>query len=248
MVVAAVAQRPWCRARASASASVTHRSAVGPLRSASGQRHLEAGEQRGGRRRRPGRPGGRGRRRRRWRPRRSRPRSSQRPSSAVVVERLEPEQRRAAEQRRVDLEVRVLGGGADQHEQAALDRRQQGVLLGLVEPVDLVEEQDRALPVLAEAVLGLGGHLADVLHAGGHRRQRLERLAVVPAMSRASVVLPVPGGPQRITDDSRSASIRARSGRPGPSRWSWPTTSSSVAGRRRSASGPSRRVSAPRPH
>ena len=34
-------------------------------------------------------------------------------------------------------------------------------------------------------------------------------------MSRARVVLPVPGGPQRITDDSRSASMRARSGRPG---------------------------------
>ena len=40
-------------------------------------------------------------------------------------------------------------------------------------------------------------------------------LAVAPAISRARVVLPVPGGPQRITDDSRSASIRARRGRPG---------------------------------
>ena len=29
------------------------------------------------------------------------------------------------------------------------------------------------------------------------------------------MVLPVPGGPQRITDDRRSASISARSGRPG---------------------------------
>ena len=27
--------------------------------------------------------------------------------------------------------------------------------------------------------------------------------------------MPVPGGPQKITDDSRSASISARSGRPG---------------------------------
>ena len=34
-------------------------------------------------------------------------------------------------------------------------------------------------------------------------------------MSRAMVVLPVPGGPQRITDDSRSASMSARSGLPG---------------------------------
>ena len=42
---------------------------------------------------------------------------------------------------------------------------------------------------------------------------------VAPAMSRASVVLPVPGGPYRITDDSRSVSIRLRSGALGPSRW-----------------------------
>ena len=62
-------------------------------------------------------------------------------------------------------------------------------------------------------------------------------LAVVRAMSWAMVVLPVPGGPQRITDDSRSAWISARSGRPGPSRCSWPTTSSSDVGRRRAASG-----------
>ncbi len=62
-------------------------------------------------------------------------------------------------------------------------------------------------------------------------------LAVVSAMSRASVVLPVPGGPQKITEDSRSSSMSARSGRPGASRWSWPTTSSRVRGRRRAASG-----------
>ncbi len=87
---------------------------------------------------------------------------------------LEAEQRRAAEQRRVDLEVRVLGRGADEGEQAGLDRRQQRVLLGLVEAVDLVEEQDRALAVLAEPLLGPGEHLAHVLHAGAHRRQALE--------------------------------------------------------------------------
>ena len=51
------------------------------------------------------------------------------------------------------------------------------------------------------------------------------------------VVLPVPGGPQSTTDDSRSASISTRSGRPGPSRCCWPNTSSSERGRRRAASG-----------
>ncbi len=62
-------------------------------------------------------------------------------------------------------------------------------------------------------------------------------LAVAPATSRAMVVLPVPGGPHRMTDDSRSASINVRSGRPAPSRSSWPTTSSRVVGRSRAASG-----------
>ena len=56
-------------------------------------------------------------------------------------------------------------------------------------------------------------------------------------MTRASVVLPVPGGPHRITELSRSASTNVRSGRPGPSRCGWPTMSSSVVGRSRSASG-----------
>ncbi len=62
--------------------------------------------------------------------------------------------------------------------------------------------------------------------------------AVTPAMRRARVVLPVPGGPQRITDVSRSASIRRRRGAPGPRRCSWPTISSRVRGRRRAARGP----------
>ena len=57
------------------------------------------------------------------------------------------------------------------------------------------------------------------------------------AISRASVVLPVPGGPQRIIECSRPDSKATRSGLPGPSRCCWPITSSSVFGRSRSASG-----------
>ena len=66
-------------------------------------------------------------------------------------------------------------------------------------------------------------------------------LLVVAAISLASVVFPVPGGPHRITDDIRSASISRRSGPAGPSRCSCPTTSSSDAGRIRAASGACRR-------
>ena len=123
-------------------------------------------------------------------------------------------------------------------EQARLDRGQQRVLLRLVEPVDLVEEQDRALAVLAEAAARPGrSPPARPSPPAVTADSCSNALAVWPAISRASVVLPVPGGPQRITDDSRSASISARSGRPGPSRCSWPTMSSSVRGRSRAASG-----------
>ena len=54
--------------------------------------------------------------------------------------------------------------------------REQRVLLRAVEPVHLVEEQDRAPALLADAGPGPFGDLAHVLHARGHRRQRLERL------------------------------------------------------------------------
>ena len=55
--------------------------------------------------------------------------------------------------------------------------REERVLLGAVEAVHLVEEQDRAPALLAHAGPGPLGDLAHVLDAGGDRRQRLERLA-----------------------------------------------------------------------
>ena len=60
---------------------------------------------------------------------------------------------------------------------------------------------------------------------------------VVSAMILASVVLPTPGGPQKIIELASSRSICTRSGLPGPTRCSWPTNSSRLRGRMRSASG-----------
>ena len=62
-------------------------------------------------------------------------------------------------------------------------------------------------------------------------------LAVASASRRARVVLPVPAGPHRIDDPTRSDSASRRKGAPGPTRCSWPTTSSRVRGRRRAARG-----------
>ena len=91
-----------------------------------------------------------------------------------VVEGLELEDARAADQRLVDLEVRVFRRGADQDDRAVLDPRQQRVLLRLVEAVHLVDEEDRALAELAAALLRLGDSRADVGDAGQHRVDRDE--------------------------------------------------------------------------
>src|SRR5713226_5685718 len=57
------------------------------------------------------------------------------------------------------------------------------------------------------------------------------------AMSRASVVLPQPGGPQKSMEPRLSFSICTRSDLPGPRSFSWPMNSSRLRGRMRSASG-----------
>jgi hypothetical protein len=67
-----------------------------------------------------------------------------------------------------------------------------------------------------------------------------KRRDVVRAMSIAIVVLPVPGGPHSTTDSGASPSTSRRSGAPRASRCAWPTTSSSVRGRIRTASGATR--------
>ncbi len=62
------------------------------------------------------------------------------------------------------------------------------------------------------------------------------------AMAWASVVLPVPGGPQRMTeaadaDDEESVVASVTNGDPGRSKCPWPATSSRLVGRMRTASG-----------
>ena len=87
-----------------------------------------------------------------------------------LVERLQHEDLRARQQRGVHLERRVLGRRADQHDVAGLDARQEGVLLRLVEAVDLVDEDDRAPAGRRRRSLGRRHHLLDLLDAGRARR------------------------------------------------------------------------------
>ena len=65
---------------------------------------------------------------------------------------MESKESRPRHERWVDLEVRIFCGGADQHDQPLLHCGKKGVLLGLIEPVNLIEEQDRAGPAFTETL------------------------------------------------------------------------------------------------
>ena len=143
--------------------------------------------------------------RRRARARRRRARAASSVAQVVGLERLEPEQRRPREQRTREREERVLGGRADEHEQSFLDVREERVLLRAVEPMDLVEEEDRAAArarPFARAARSATSRTS--LTPAVTADNGSNAFSVAPATRRAMVVLPVPGGPQRITDDSRS--------------------------------------------
>src|SRR5438876_1116700 len=63
----------------------------------------------------------------------------------VLGEWLQGEDARSRQERRIDLERRVLRRGPEQRDVAILDVRQHDILLRLVEAVDLVDEQNGAL-------------------------------------------------------------------------------------------------------
>ena len=79
----------------------------------------------------------------------------------------------AREQGRVEFKRRILGGGADQNDDATLDVRQERVLLGLVEAVHFVDKQHRA-STLGKGGFGLGQCGAHIRQSRQHRRDRLE--------------------------------------------------------------------------
>ena len=93
-----------------------------------------------------------------------------------VVEPAQHQHLAARQQRAVQREGRVLGGGADQRDGAGLHHRQEAVLLGAVEAVDLVDEQQRALPG-APPARRLVERALQVGDAGEHRRELHEMQA-----------------------------------------------------------------------
>ena len=86
-----------------------------------------------------------------------------------AVEAVEDQHLAARQQGRVELERGIFGGGADQHHRAVLDIGQEAVLLGAVEAVDLVHEQ-QGLLADPDMLARLGEHLLQVGDAREDRR------------------------------------------------------------------------------
>jgi len=84
-----------------------------------------------------------------------------------IVQALEDEHLAAREQRAVEGEAGIFGGGADQGDGAVLHHRQETILLGAVEAVDLVHEEQRGLAVGA-AARGFLEAFLEVGDAGEH--------------------------------------------------------------------------------
>ena len=84
------------------------------------------------------------------------------------VERTEHQHARPRQQRGVEFERGIFRRGADKHDGAVFHHRQKAVLLGAVEAVHLIDEQQRALAALAAQPRGVE-HFLQVGNAGKHR-------------------------------------------------------------------------------
>ncbi len=86
-------------------------------------------------------------------------------------QRLQHHEPRARHERRIDLEVGILRGGADENDGAVFHDRQEGILLRLVEAVNFIHEQDGALLSVLAPLARLLDDFAQFRHPGCHRAE-----------------------------------------------------------------------------
>ena len=110
----------------------------------------------------------------------------------VRAQRLEDDHAAPREQGRVDLERWVLGRGPDQADRAVLDRTQEGVLLCLVEAMDLVDEEDRPGVAILTFPCKVDGR-SNLAHAGKDCRERDEFRSILPGDQAGEGCLAGPG-------------------------------------------------------
>src|SRR5688572_30383706 len=81
---------------------------------------------------------------------------------------------RARYERRVDEKKRIVGGGANEANDAALDIGQEDVLLRFVEAMNFVDEQNCGLTGVLETIVRGGEDAAHVGYVGFHTAEALE--------------------------------------------------------------------------
>ena len=107
-----------------------------------------------------------GRRRHRGARHRRRKRPVEQRCELVRLERFQNIHRGTRQQRADHLERRILGRGADERDEPALDEWKKRILLRLVEAMHLVDEKNRVPAGLRERRLGARNRVADVLDTG----------------------------------------------------------------------------------
>ena len=143
----------------------------------------------------------------------------------------------SGQQGRYHLERRILSGGSDQPDGAVLDVGKNGVLLGFIESVYLVDEENCTLPGQLQAIPGFFHYLAQVCHTCRYRADLHEYLTGSACQGAGQRRLPLPGGPQKMSDPGSPPSMARRKGRSWPRRSRWPMISSRLRGRMRAANG-----------
>ena len=152
-------------------------------------------------------------------------------------QRLENVDPAAAQQRGGELEAGIFSGGADQGDDATLHVGKKGVLLGPVEAVDLVAEENRSPPQTVAPDLGFPDDFPDPGNSFGHRAEA-DEFALGVAGDEVGQ-----GGLARArrSPENRAAHIappdRVAQRLAGGEEASCPTNSSSVRGRKRAARG-----------
>ena len=134
-----------------------------------------------------------------------------------IVEAAQHQHLRARQQRAVQLERRVLCRRADENDGAVLHHRQERILLAAVEAMDLVDEEQRPLPHAAALRAASNVFFRSATPVNTADNCSKCSLNAVDS-SRAIVVLPVPGGPQRMIECGRFAAIIRPIGPSGPIR------------------------------
>ncbi len=125
------------------------------------------------------------------------------------IERMKHQHAGARQERRVELEGWIFGGGADHHHRAASSiTGRKEILLCAVEAMHLVDEQQRALAHLAAGTRGVEC-LLQIGDAGEHRGDLLEMQIGGVRQQPRHRGLAGPGRPQNTSEPSvRVSSIR----------------------------------------